>query len=405
MKTIVLWGSKKLEVPCDPTLPVDEFLKTLEKLTGVPIERQKLSMRKKQLKPGTNWDPNDLKEGVKFMLIGTAELAPKIIDLPDEPIIMEENNNQIIFDPLNLVGLKNFGNTCYLNSVLEVFRFIPQLVEHIKKFSSEKPGANPLITQLAKLYTDFPTALPHLIIELRKLNPQFAEKDPQTQQYKQQDASECWGFIMNILRQHIGDKVSNLFEIDYEVTLEEPKHETQIMIETDDRLVCSINSETKSIEQGILNPTFVERKLPGEEEMFNWKQTTKISKLPKYLIVQMLRFTYRQDEQTTAKIVRRVQHPYKLDTIQWLASELRSQCVLARETNKKVGTGYYSLKAVLTHQGRTADSGHYISHIKHGETWYRYDDDKVKELEDEEMDLLFGSGDWHCSFLLINEKI
>ena len=66
---------------------------------------------------------------------------------------------------------------------------------------------------------------------------------------------------------------------------------------------------------------------------------------------------------------------------------------------------FYKLKAILTHQGRSADSGHYISHVLVKNQWLRYDDEKVKEIEQEDIDNLIGSADWHCSFVLLYEAI
>ena len=40
-------------------------------------------------------------------------------------------------------------------------------------------------------------------------------------------------------------------------------------------------------------------------------------------------------------------------------------------------SGWYSLKGVLTHKGRSIDAGHYIGWTKHGNNWCKFDDDKV----------------------------
>ena len=40
-------------------------------------------------------------------------------------------------------------------------------------------------------------------------------------------------------------------------------------------------------------------------------------------------------------------------------------------------SGWYTLKAVLTHQGRSADAGHYIAWTKNEDKWVKFDDDKV----------------------------
>jgi len=77
---------------------------------------------------------------------------------------------------------------------------------------------------------------------------------------------------------------------------------------------------------------------------------------------------------------------------------------------RKIGTGLengtYELIAVLTHQGRTSDSGHYVAWVhKRGEEWYKYDDDKVSEVKLEDVLNLRGGGDWHMAYYCIYRKI
>lgn len=53
---------------------------------------------------------------------------------------------------------------------------------------------------------------------------------------------------------------------------------------------------------------------------------------------------------------------------------------LYRPHNQGLDTGKYELVGVLTHQGRSADSGHYISWTHQtGEKWAQFDDDIVSE--------------------------
>lgn len=405
MNTTVQWGSKKIEVKCDPSQPVEAFMTILQNLTGVPVARQKLCMRRKQLKAGDKFAAGEVKEGSKFMLIGTAEMAPIWTEVPEEEPEAVKDENEIPQDAL--VGLKNYGNTCYLNSCLQVLRSIPELKEAINEYVSTKESPNPFIKALSVLFNNPPANLPVVIHQLRQMDPQFNEIDEQTGVFRQQDASECMGKILDCLRREIGSKVKDLFNITFEETLKdvEEKHKDEVIYEDDDRLRCSIDSETRQIEQGILNDTDVERKLEGESQVSIWRQSTKITHLPKYLMIQMLRFTYRKDESTTAKIVRRVQHPRRLDVLQWLTGEQRKAVVEARESGKETNAGYYKLKAILTHQGRSANSGHYISHVLVKNQWLRYDDEKVKEIEDEDVENLAGSADWHCSFVLLYEAI
>jgi len=65
-------------------------------------------------------------------------------------------------------------------------------------------------------------------------------------------------------------------------------------------------------------------------------------------------------------------------------------------------TGVYELYAVLSHKGRSADSGHYVAWVKQDHNyWLCFDDEKVKAVDDEEIKKLQGLGgaDWHIAYL------
>lgn len=65
-------------------------------------------------------------------------------------------------------------------------------------------------------------------------------------------------------------------------------------------------------------------------------------------------------------------------------------------------SGFYTLQAVLTHQGRTSSSGHYVGWVRHkGDDWFKFDDDTVSPVTSEEILRLSGGGDWHVAYLLL----
>ena len=85
-------------------------------------------------------------------------------------------------------------------------------------------------------------------------------------------------------------------------------------------------------------------------------------------------------------------------------------------------SGYYELQAVLTHKGRSSNSGHYVAWVKYkGDTWIECNDDEVRPVHVEdvmklsgggkfklifrEFDLIFSktlfAGDWHTAYLLL----
>jgi ubiquitin carboxyl-terminal hydrolase 14 len=82
-------------------------------------------------------------------------------------------------------------------------------------------------------------------------------------------------------------------------------------------------------------------------------------------------------------------------------------------------SGLYELRGVVTHQGASADSGHYTSYVKKsapidpktgkkGEEdgkWWWFNDDKVTEVEAEKIDTLAGGGESHSALILLYRAI
>ena len=68
--------------------------------------------------------------------------------------------------------------------------------------------------------------------------------------------------------------------------------------------------------------------------------------------------------------------------------------------------GRYELIAVLTHKGRSADSGHYVSWGKQDDnSWIQFDDEEMVSRKEEEIVELSGGGDWHMAYLLLYKAI
>lgn len=70
-------------------------------------------------------------------------------------------------------------------------------------------------------------------------------------------------------------------------------------------------------------------------------------------------------------------------------------------------TGWYNLHAVLTHIGRSADSGHYIAWVRsqHDKNiWWKFDDDTVTAVRSEDISKLDGGGDWHVTYLCLYQQ-
>lgn len=70
-------------------------------------------------------------------------------------------------------------------------------------------------------------------------------------------------------------------------------------------------------------------------------------------------------------------------------------------------TGWYELFAIVSHQGRTANSGHYVGWVKDDEydRWLKFDDDKVSVVSEDKIKSLSGGGDFHMAYELLYRKM
>jgi ubiquitin carboxyl-terminal hydrolase 14 len=68
--------------------------------------------------------------------------------------------------------------------------------------------------------------------------------------------------------------------------------------------------------------------------------------------------------------------------------------------------GKYELIGVLTHKGRSADSGHYVAWVRQGDgSWVLFDDDELHMKQQEDVLALCGGGDWHMAYLLLYRAV
>jgi len=82
-------------------------------------------------------------------------------------------------------------------------------------------------------------------------------------------------------------------------------------------------------------------------------------------------------------------------------------------------SGLYELRGVVTHQGASADSGHYTAYVKktapvdpktgkHEEEdgkWWWFNDDRVSEVPADKIDTLSGGGETHSALILLYKAI
>ena len=474
----VKWGAKTYDVDVDLDGTGAALRATLASLTGVPVDRVKVTGLRggRPLADDTDLRTCGLEDlarrNKRLMMFGStatieapATAVKFVEDLPERERDAAAAGDE--FRP----GMVNLGNTCYANSVLQCLRACAGLRETVAGWTAEDGGRGrgtaALTSALRDVFGDVERAreavMPVRFLNvLRQMHPQFAQHGPGGVPM-QQDAEECWSAVMHALSTETPDEMKRLFGIGMRRELKcSESGETRNEESIEYSLKCNITIEVNHVTEGFriaLNDTRELRsEALGRDAVF--EGASKISSLPEYLTTQLVRFFYKADIRAKAKILRAVTFPITLDAYEFCTDQLKAELDPARklklkreddaatqrmnekkaalEGAKEEGsdtamgdapassattsdvapvstapepevdplegtrlTGFYDLIAVLTHKGRSADSGHYVSWVKHDDgSWTQFDDEKPIPTTEEEVLKLKGGGDHHMSYIL-----
>lgn len=445
------------------------FKEKIQTVTQIPVARQKILVKGGKLTDDTLISSLKINAKVPIMVLGTPDrdLPTK---KPNQQVFLEDfNENQLVKVSHDPSGLVNLGNTCYLNSSLQTIYSLKDISKKIDSYSDNLnilvTTLRGIFKAMNKRQENVNPTL--FLMQFRNKFPQFAEQERGF--YKQQDAEEAYSQLLNALGSaiEIDDLFRVQFKI---VTkcLAFPNEAPKFGTEFASKLSCHIDIKTNFLRDGILNglkETFEKfnDQLQADTE---YESTKTITRLPKYLTVHFVRFFWRRDTQKKSKILRKVQFPFELDVAEMLDDSIKADKVAIRDNLRKIEknnselirdfkkakrdssltpqqqqeeeelkivsikskftdefanilpdgynleettenpTSVYELMSVVTHQGASADSGHYQSFIKddkdlEGEKWWKFNDDKVSVVNKEKIEQLAGGGESDSALILI----
>lgn len=441
----------------------------IQALTQIPVGRQKILVKGGKLNDDAKISTLRILAKAPIMVLGTPDKdlpLPK----PTQQVFLEDlNENQLVKVSHDPSGLVNLGNTCYLNSSLQAIYAMSDVTKLIEQSSeSHDPlvtSLKSIFSSMAKKQTKVNPAL--FLMQFRKLYPQFAEQERGF--YKQQDAEEAFSQLLNALSSTTGvdDLLRVDFKV---VTkcLALPAKDLKVEFESSTKLNCHIDIKTNFLRDGIIN-SLTDKVQKFNEELqadTEYEAVKTITRLPKYLTIHFVRFFWRRDTQKKSKILRKVQFPFELDVAEMLDESIRFEKVSVRDLLRKLEKdhtellrdykrtkrdsslspqeqeeenelklasirskfaddfsdvlprGYdleltkenpssvYELQTVITHQGSSADSGHYQAFVRNesdlnGEEWYKFNDDKVSLVNREKIEQLAGGGESDSALILV----
>eukprot|EP00299_Pterocystis_sp_00344_P013891 c684_g1_i2.p1 GENE.c684_g1_i2~~c684_g1_i2.p1 ORF type:complete len:537 (+),score=104.39 c684_g1_i2:51-1613(+) len=308
-----------------------------------------------------------------------------------------------------LVGLRNLGNTCYLNSILQCLHKTPNIHDVLSSVRSPEPSVAAefvqtmeQMQQAAELAVISPTSLKR---EIGRRNRRFASS-------QQQDSQEFLRVLLDMLHEDCNrNKGKRLSPIDEKILDEmEDRKKSRTCF---DRYREQNDSPFSAMFCGQLKSSVVcekcrfvstcfdvfwdlslpiparrhvtleeclglftqEEVLDGSEKVRCAKckkpqrctKAFKICRLPNILVLHLKRFSAHHSY--SDKVQTPITFPKTLDLSNFVAlTDGSSSC-------------YYECFGVSNHIGSTVSSGHYTAHCLHPtqKRWYLYDDSRVRE--------------------------
>ncbi|CAI2335769.1 unnamed protein product [Caenorhabditis sp. 36 PRJEB53466] len=434
----VKWQKEKYVVEVDTSVPPNVFKTQLFTLTQVLPERQKVVVAGRTLGDET-WEGINVKENMMIMMMGSTG------DIPKAPTVLEakkQHREEQAEEIANLYpcGLANLGNTCYFNSCVQIREQNDRLCHNISQLLNTLRNKDEALRNKGDAIKPFASVM------------SLSDSYPQFEKFKQQDANECFVAILNNITRYYGlagYPIEKLFKVNTETTAKclESDDVAEKKTESHNQLTCYVNQDVRFLQTGV--------KAGFEEEMTRhsetlgrdakWQKHTQISRLPKYLTFNINRFFFKESSKTNAKILKSIQFPLALDTYDLCTQELKDKLTihradikaeedakLERELRKKVldkeqgekifddgvalptefeddpgsnNSGFYELRGIITHKGRSSQDGHYVAWIRSTEDnkWRLFDDENVTLVDEEAVLKTSGGGDWHSAYVLLYE--
>ncbi|XP_070936097.1 ubl carboxyl-terminal hydrolase 18 isoform X2 [Macaca nemestrina] len=288
--------------------------------------------------------------------------------------------------PHGLVGLHNIGQTCCLNSLIQVFVMNMDFTRILKRITvprgaDEQRRSVPfqMLLLLEKMQDSRQKAV-------RPLELAYCLQKYNVPMFVQHDAAQLYLKLWNLIKDQITD-----------VHLVE-RLQALYMIRVKDSLICLDCAMESSRNSSMLT-------LPLSLFDVNSKPlktlVLKLTHLPQTLTIHLMRFSIRNSQ--TRKICHALHFPESLDFSQVLPME-REPC----DAEEQPG-GQYELFAVIAHVG-VADSGHYCVYIRNAVDgkWFCFNDSNICLVSWEDIQCTYGNPNYHwqeTAYLLVYMKM
>lgn len=295
-------------------------------------------------------------------------------------------------------GIRDLGNTCYLNAVLQMLFHIPAVRDEVLRASASFPVAahnsakkiTPLLASgLGELFAEMAYSRDERGVDAERF-ASFLSIDKGIQQ----DAQEFFVLLINWLQREVGDAVRHVFEGTILHDRECSKCGRSCKrAEPFSFLSLPVRQSIEESLEELLRVHEVQGfKCEECGAVTSAFSRLHIRTLPDVLVVHFNRFSFSLQEKRREKITRSVSFPIEWDLtpykdrwrqVQKQTASNNSGVADSVVETRSNGAQLYRLVGVVNHHGEAAVCGHYTYHGKmdgHG-GWYQFDNAVVTRLQ------------------------
>jgi ubiquitin carboxyl-terminal hydrolase 14 len=353
-----------------------------------------------------NEKPSDCLSLSEFMTTNDVHIAMN--EKPNDYQFSSEfaNINEIL---ITMTGIKNLGNTCYMNACLQLLRVIPELHHCLTQLANQLLAPSPkqaLVLALMDVFSQMDKEIkpvkPAMFFTLvRMVYPCFAAG-------KQHDAAEFLSKLLECIQEVLISENCNFkdkyFSGELMITDKciDAVEQQQIQYDRFDSLICYIDPLSADLHDVIERSFHLNITKYCEALHCNatYERSQWFSSLPRYLNVHLVR--QHAVNGKFAKVIHSIWCPEYFDVLDYCTVELQNQIMSFRNqsTCAQRNSGYYALRCVVTHTGRSLESGHYIAWVREASGhWLKIDDENLEIVQ--RTPNLAGSMDGDCAYILL----